>query len=293
MVVITDNRHYGDIANAIRDKLGVEDTYKPDEMADAIMDISGTEPEPPDDGKTRFYIELPDKHRLSVPVFFNQTVSGGVLVDMGDGSSPSTVGGTGIKSITHEYSAPGKYVVTLETLNGTMSFGGSSAYAAIGGGSRGYNNTLYKAVLGETVTLVHSSFYFNSGLKSIALPSSLTALGPRAFDNCRTLVSVLINEGPASIGDFCFTGCSSLRSISIPASVESIGNNAFNGCAFMREYVFYSTSVPNLVNASAFNGMPSDCQIFVPDESVDAYKTATNWVTYADYIYPMSERVIP
>lgn len=40
MIVTTDNKHYGDIANAIRAKLGAEDTYKPDEMADAILDIS-------------------------------------------------------------------------------------------------------------------------------------------------------------------------------------------------------------------------------------------------------------
>lgn len=37
--VLTDNKHYTDIANAIREKNGTEDTYKPSEMADAITAI--------------------------------------------------------------------------------------------------------------------------------------------------------------------------------------------------------------------------------------------------------------
>ena len=32
-------------------------------------------------------------------------------------------------------------------------------------------------------------------------------------------------------------------------------------------------------------------KIYVPNESVDTYKTATNWSTYADIIKPLSEYV--
>lgn len=39
--VLTDSQNYTNIANAIRDKLGVSDTYKPNEMAAAIETISG------------------------------------------------------------------------------------------------------------------------------------------------------------------------------------------------------------------------------------------------------------
>jgi hypothetical protein len=53
--------------------------------------------------------------------------------------------------------------------------------------------------------------------------------------------------------------------------------------------VFNRTTPPTLANKNAFNNINSICKIYVPDASVTAYKTATNWVTYADYIYPMSE----
>ena len=35
----TDDRHYGDIASAIRSKNGTSNTYAPSEMAQAILDI--------------------------------------------------------------------------------------------------------------------------------------------------------------------------------------------------------------------------------------------------------------
>lgn len=41
--IITDNKHYTDIANAIRDKAQTTDTYKPEEMAEAIANLPTTE----------------------------------------------------------------------------------------------------------------------------------------------------------------------------------------------------------------------------------------------------------
>ena len=48
------------------------------------------------------------------------------------------------------------------------------------------------------------------------------------------------------------------------------------------------TTPPTLANINAFNGINSICKIYVLDEAVSAYKAATNWSTYANYIYPMS-----
>lgn len=35
---------------------------------------------------------------------------------------------------------------------------------------------------------------------------------------------------------------------------------------------------------SAFNSIPSDCIIYVPAGSLNAYQTATNWSTYSSYM---------
>ena len=44
------------------------------------------------------------------------------------------------------------------------------------------------------------------------------------------------------------------------------------------------TSVPTLENVNAFQNIPSDCVIKVPELLVEEWKAATNWSTYADKI---------
>lgn len=48
-------------------------------------------------------------------------------------------------------------------------------------------------------------------------------------------------------------------------------------------------TIVTLANVNAFSGCPSDLKIYVPAELVDAYKTATNWSTYADQIFAEPE----
>ena len=51
---------------------------------------------------------------------------------------------------------------------------------------------------------------------------------PHAFDRCRDLVEVELNENVYTIGTCAFKNCTSLRSI--PSNVTSIKDDAFQGC---------------------------------------------------------------
>ncbi len=126
-------------------------------------------------------------------------------------------------------------------------------------------------------------------LTSINIPANVSSIGKDAFQHCYSLTSVVIPESVSSIRDYTFYNCYSLTSISIPANVSSIGNYAFNSCNSILKYVFNRTTPPTLSNTKVFTNINSICKIYVPDESVEAYKDATNWNTYADYIHPMSE----
>ena len=46
---------------------------------------------------------------------------------------------------------------------------------------------------------------------------------------------------------------------------------------------------PPAVTSSTLSGIPSRVQFYVPDASVEAYKTANIWSSYASRIHPMSE----
>ena len=118
-------------------------------------------------------------------------------------------------------------------------------------------------------------------LSSISIPAGVTSIGNAAFSSCPSLSSVTIPAGVKSINDTAFSYCYSLSSISIPASVKSINSSAFQNCYGMAEYHLLPTTPPTLSNTNAFNGIPSDCIIYVPKGCLEAYQNATNWATYA------------
>ena len=125
---------------------------------------------------------------------------------------------------------------------------------------------------------------FNSctSLTSITIPNSVTTIRNSAFNSCSRLTSVTIGSGVTSIGDSTFYECTSLTSITIPSSVTTIGSTAFYNCTSLTSITIQATTPPTL-GPSAF-GNTNSCPIYVPAESVDAYKSATNWSSYASRI---------
>jgi hypothetical protein len=70
-----------------------------------------------------------------------------------------------------------------------------------------------------------------------AIPAGVTAIGERAFQGNKSLVSVTIPEGVTAIGGLAFWGCTSLASVTIPLSVIRIGVNAFFDCLSLKPEV--------------------------------------------------------
>ena len=122
-------------------------------------------------------------------------------------------------------------------------------------------------------------------LKSAAIKSGVTNIGVHAFNNCRSLTSVTIPNSVTTIGDFAFYYCNSLTSIEIPNSVTSIDKYAFNYCKNLSS-ITVNASTPPTLGKNVFNA--SKCPIYVPSGSVDVYKSATNWSTYASRIQAIS-----
>ena len=267
-----------------------------------------------DDGATRLHIRIATIGRMTVPLYIGQTVTNGVSIDWGDGSTAETLAGTGNVNPTHTYAEPGDYVISLMPQDGcTLSFGnGSSSYCVMGStGNNGkvYCNMLQEFYVGKNVTSIRNDTFKNCySLASITIPNGVTSIGNEAFMYCYSLASITIPTGVTYIGHYdfyscyslasitiptdvtsinpyTFQNCYSLASITIPTDVTSIGNSTFQNCYGMRYYDFSScTTVPTLSYTNAFSGIPSDCQMLVPAALFDAWKSATNWSTYADHI---------
>ena len=84
--------------------------------------------------------------------------------------------------------------------------------------------------------------------------------------------------------------CINLKELEFPTTLTSIATQSFQGCLSILEYTFLSTTPPTLAGTNAFAGINAACKIYVPDANVAAYQAATNWSTYANYIYPLSTK---
>ena len=82
----------------------------------------------------------------------------------------------------------------------------------------------------------------------------------------------------------------------LPNAIQEIGYFAFKNCSSLNTCICYAIVPPTLKHGQQywwdevvnlpFDNTPLQA-IYVPRESVDAYKTADGWKYYADIIYPI------
>lgn len=91
------------------------------------------------------------------------------------------------------------------------------------------------------------------------------------------------------IKSYAFNYSDKLKSIVIPQTVTTIGEDAFIGCSILESITCKAKTPPEI--RDLFAGYMSQYfqEIRVPQSSVDAYKNALGWSSYADYIVGIEE----
>ncbi|MBR5725892.1 MAG: leucine-rich repeat protein [Muribaculaceae bacterium] len=85
---------------------------------------------------------------------------------------------------------------------------------------------LKNVTMGDNVTSIGITAFYNTGLTSFTFPNALTSIGQSAFENSKLTGDIVLPAGLGSIGTQAFAG-TSLTGVSIPAGVTSIGTGAF------------------------------------------------------------------
>ena len=141
---------------------------------------------------------------------------------------------------------------------------------------------LQSVEIGDCVTSIGNTTFFNcSTLTSVTISNSVTSIGNGAFRECGNLSSIIIPDSVTSIGIAAFSNCRSLTNITIPSGVTSIELQTFYFCTSLESVTVLATTPPYL-GTEAFS-FTNDCPIYVPNESVNAYKSA--WSEYASRIH--------
>ena len=167
--------------------------------------------------------------------------------------------------------------------------------------------TIKSVVLPDNVITLPDDVFRNcTSLKSAIIPKAHTYDGWGTFMNCTSLETVKIGEIddipqeffygckslknitlPSSvdhIGSSAFYSCTSLSSITLPSSVDHIGSSAFYGCTSLSSITVQAISPPEIYGNDKPFENSNNCPIYVPSQSVEAYKSANGWSRYADRI---------
>lgn len=124
-----------------------------------------------------------------------------------------------------EYAFENCSLYTSIQLSESMVVLGRGAFAGVSFYS---NNT--GITLPANLKTIPDNLFKNSDIETISIPSSVTAIGDSAFENCINLSEVELPDGLASIGYRAFNGCSGLTYIELPSSVETVYNGTFSKC---------------------------------------------------------------
>lgn len=275
---------------------------------------------------TAAIVEIADPS-VALRINYRLTSSGAINIEWGDGSTSKGNYGTsyetGTTSLSHTYSERGIYVIGLyvtgNTVGGYVGTGqnNSSCFSVtqnsiprsnINNGTGYTPNRLLISLLGNLDSLVFVGF---CGVEhSLCFVSGLwyssTTVG--RFLNCGSLKAVgkIVNDVSGwftinAYGNYYFAGCASLKR----AQVTQTSENMFDYCTDLAEVeilgkgnlacnemnvrfsMLMKSTTPNKITATApeWGTKP----IYVPDEAVDAYKTASGWSDAAAYIFPASE----
>ena len=149
-------------------------------------------------------------------------------------------------------------------------------------------------------------------LGGITIPEGVTRIGISAFEDCRSMDSVVFaGNNVEEIGAWAFYNCHSLRSLTLPEGVEEIGRAAFFDCTYLNKLTIPSTMkkiadngfagceklgtmyvnalVPPTIEAKTFEDVDRATPVFVPKGTLERYQADEYWSEFfnmAEYEAP-------
>ena len=156
-----------------------------------------------------------------------------------------------------------------------------------------HNCAATSITLTDNIKTIDFEAFLYSGIITISIPYSVSAIGDAAFYSCNSLTTVdFVNSNEKAAGEacscdepeqqqqeeeddgnviyssltqipsYCFFKCQALTSVTFPSSLQEIGEEAFNGCAAIESPLFFQNL--NTIRSRAFQGCIGLTSVYIP-----------------------------
>lgn len=100
------------------------------------------------------------------------------------------------------------------------------------------------------------AFQNDPALTKVFISAAVETIGKQAFRQCTGLKELIFENGSKlkTVGDEAFTQATALPEVTIPASVETLGTSAFNTCSALKKITFEEGSNLTAIGNFCFNG---------------------------------------
>ncbi len=130
-------------------------------------------------------------------------------------------------------------------------------------------------------TIGKDAFYGCDELESITMPNSIVSIEEYAFYNCSAVKKFIIPGNVTFIGQRAFWDCKEMTSLAIYGNVATIGDYAFRNCSKIASITCEAATPPTCIY-QCLNSVTKTIPLYVPSESVNAYKNATEWKDFTN-----------
>ena len=148
----------------------------------------------------------------------------------------------------------------------------------------------FKTALGADCPVITSNSY-SDGLGKYRMQNPwdvyASKVASQAFGYNSQLKTIILPEGLFGLEDIAFAHSNYLSGIILPSTVKEIGSSIFDECYALKTLVIFATTPPSLGSLEGSDPL-DNLKIYVPQESINAYKQANGWSTHASKIFPIS-----
>ena len=224
---------------------------------------------------------MTDPTSLTVQLYFYYSAPITYTIDWGDGATDTiTLTAKGASRPSHTYINTGRYVIEVDN-------GGIFSNYTMTNGSQTDDFLLYGAEVSVNGGTKNYSFSGCKNLIKCSFDEGVTSIGIGYLVNCLSLKSVILPQTLTTIGESFVRYDTLLKEITIPENVTSIGAVAFGELDGI--VIHMRPTTPPTIQSNTFTDVaiyqPSVSAIYVPNDSLSAYQSATNWSAYSAKIY--------